>query len=278
MVDTTDLSLALDGLIDLAEAAWPAFQLDRPTFRARLLSAFEGGRAPVAVSEIHAVDLYLACACAAGLPSAVSEFAARYLSPVDIYLKRFRNSPIRAEDVRRDLEDTLLFGRAGSPPRIGQYNGRAPLERFVAVAARNAAVSMLRAQQRGFGEDFNALASQLASPPEGSESLVAARYEGVIREALRVALVSLDRRQRTIVRLHLAQGVTLTQIARMLKVHQSTVSRSLDAAIQVIYVEIRRQLQGLEGMNSSEMRSIVRDVRNRIDLSLSRVLRDTRGG
>ena len=107
---------------------------------------------------------------------------------------------------------------------------------------------------------------------------MAARYEAVVREALRVALLSLDRRQRIIVRLHLVQGVTLTQIGKMLKVNQSTVSRALAGAVEAIQKEIRRQLRESEGMNESEMQSVVRDVRNRINLNLSRMLRSTNAG
>ena len=79
-------------------------------------------------------------------------------------------------------------------------------------------------------------------------------------------------------RLHLVQNVTLTQIGKMLKVNQSTVSRALAGAVDTIQKEIRRQLRESEGMNESEMQSVVRDVRNRIDLNMSRMLRSTNTG
>jgi RNA polymerase sigma-70 factor, ECF subfamily len=280
MVEAAELSLTLEKLTDAAEAAWPMFQVDRKAFQQCLLSCIDrkGTEAVDALLKIHATDLYLACGCALGLDAARCQFAEKYLSRIDSYLKRFQDSAIRPDDVRREVEDTLLFGRKDSRARIGQYSGRGPLENFVATAARNAALTLLRAQKHGASDEFNALASQLVSPPEGSESFVAARYEAVVRDALRDALVRLDRRQRTIVRLHLVQGVSQTQIARMLKVNQSTVSRSLDQAVQEIYRQIRSRLRELEGMNESEMQSIIRDVRSRIDLSLSRILRSTNHG
>jgi RNA polymerase sigma-70 factor (ECF subfamily) len=273
------LQSTLDAVADAAAAAWPAFRLERGAFQQRLLAgidpATEGARE--ALLQLHAADLYLAMACDLGIAQAIEAFAIGYLARVDAYLKRFGNSTIRPEDVRRELEDTLLFGRAGTPARIGQYAGRGPLERFVARAARNAALSMLRARPPAKdANDLDELASHLAAPFEGHTDVIAARYEEVVRDALRASLAVLDRRQRTIVRLHLLQGVSLTQIARMLQVHQSTVSRAFAAASVVIYDGVRRHLQDRKGMSDSEMQSIVRDVRHRIDASLSLLLGDTR--
>ncbi len=281
MGEAPELHEALEALTDAAEAAWPAFRVDRSAFQAHVVSCVEGemGNQAIAVSRLHTKDLYLAYACSQRVSPALEEFTERYLSRLDTSLKQFSDSSVRPEDVRRELEDGLLFGRNDSPARIGQYTGRGPLERFVKTAARNAAVTLIRGQRHtAASDDFDALASKLAAPPAGSESFVAARYEAVVREALRTALLALDRRQRMIVRLHLLQSVTLTQIARMLQVNQSTVSRALAAAVDVIHGEIRQQLQELEGMNESEMKSVIRDVRHRIDLSLSRILRSTKSG
>jgi RNA polymerase sigma-70 factor (ECF subfamily) len=154
------------------------------------------------------------------------------------------------------------------------YAGRGPLDRFVATAARNIVLTMLRSKMREDSDDWESLASRLSSPAHSSH-IVAATYGTAIRDALLNALTRLDRRQRTIVRLHLLQGLTHTQIARMLRVHQSTVSRGFDAAVRVLNSEIRRQLRDLYGMREPEMQSIIGDVRSHLDLSLSRVLKDT---
>jgi len=267
----------IEQLTDAAEAEWPVFRIDRAAFARRLMTAIGEQTADSATTlrKIHGADLYLAFACELGIPAALTAFAATYLASTDTYLKQFRNSSVRAEDVRSELEDTLLFGRKSPPGRIGQYQGRAPLRNFVARAARNAALTMLRSERRHVANDFDTLASQLAAPPAGSASIVAARYEDAVRDAVRNALVALGLRQRTIVRLHLLRGIPQTQIARMLKVHQTTVSRTFEAALHVIYDEIRRQLRELYGMTDSEMQSIIHDVRGRIELTWSRILSGT---
>jgi RNA polymerase sigma-70 factor (ECF subfamily) len=279
MVGQSQLQELLDRLSEAAEQSWPTFRVERSVFQERLLAAvdLEADDALDALDALHAPDLYLAVACAASLGPALSEFAARYLSRVDAHLGRLRNAPIRPEDVRRDLEDTMLFGREGGVARIGQYTGRGPLDRFVGAAARNIAFSMLRKKTKEDSGDWDALASRLSAPPHGESTVARASYGDAIREALLNALGRLDRRQRTIVRLHLLKGVPLTQVGRMLRVHQSTVSRDFAAAMRVLYAEIRRQFRDLHGVRETEMKSIIRDVRSQLDLSLARVLRDTTG-
>ena len=211
------------------------------------------------------------------VPAAVAMFARTYLAAIDDDLKRFRAAGVLADDVRRELEDTLLLGQGGSRPRIAQYEGRGPLRRFVATAARNAALSLLRHRSHKANVDVDAIGSQLASPLESPRRL-ASNHDAAVRDALRACLSALDRRQRIIVRLHLSQGVALTQIARMLGVHQSTVSRALDGALHQLYAGIRRELREVHGLEGAEVESVVRDVRSNLDLSLSRVLRDTGAG
>ncbi len=277
MAESGDLLERAEQAAGAAEAEWAGCRLPPGVFTERLLAAVraEGGDPILVLEKLHVADLYLAHACALRVPGALEAFAAKHLSRVDEYVRRFRGAAIQGADVRRDLEDALLLGKKGSEPRIGQYTGRGPLSRFVATAARNAALTLLRRRAQEPMLDVDAVASQLVFPPDSTRRLVDSRLDSALRAAVSASLSSLDRRQRTIVRLHLSESVPLTQIARMLKVHQSTVSRALDAAIAHLYAGIRRELREVHGLDDAEMESIVRDVRSQVELSLSRILRDT---
>jgi RNA polymerase sigma-70 factor (ECF subfamily) len=291
MSDEGRLFAMLDRLTELGEAKWPACCFERATFQQRLLSLIDVGSSDPedALSQLHVPDLYLATACVLRLPRAQEILATHYLSGVPEQVARLgaAAAPL-GDDVRRELEDSLLFGRegiheeggvpVGAPPRIAQYAGRGTLEAFVARAARNLALTMLRPRARDHVVPLEESESRGDLPRATPPALTSARHDEALRGAVRVALAALDRRQRTIVRLHLVEGVTLTQIARMLRVHQSTVSRAFDAALHALYANIRNDLELRFRLNESEMQSIVRDARSRIDLSLSRLLRDTAVG
>jgi RNA polymerase sigma-70 factor, ECF subfamily len=277
MVGSSDLLAAVDRAILGAERAWPAFRVPPETFRKHLLAILEGAGSDAAqtMENLHASDLYLAHACALGVPAAIEAFAATHLASVGQHVHGYED--VSADAVRRELEDTLILGKSELGPRIAKYEGRGPLGAFVKRAAQYAAATLRRraAAQREV-EWIDELASVICSPPESTKRVVVSRYSAVIQEAVLAALWTLDRRQRMVVRLHLTEGVALTRIAKMFNVNQSTVSRWLQAAIDHLYAEIRRAVRDAHGVDGSELESIVRDVRSQVDLSLSRILRDTR--
>jgi RNA polymerase sigma-70 factor, ECF subfamily len=249
----------LDGFVDfLTQCAGPQRVEGEPLDAA---SAF----------GLHVDDLYLAYGCAVGEPRARQTFATIHLGVVDERLRRFRFGSSDAEEVRRKVEDLLLFGREGGPPRIAQYKGRGPLRAFVAAVAVNVARSWLRTQQHRRDVELDDVTSALLRPPDESREAASPEYSELLREALRATVALLEQRQRTIVRLHLTRGVPQVKIAKMLGVNQSTVSRTLEAALYSLQTGIRRRLQE-RGLRDDEITSIVRDVRHAIDISLSRVL------
>jgi RNA polymerase sigma-70 factor len=273
-----DLHEGLERAVDAAAAAWPGLDGDRVAFRRRLEGLVAGEASPaLALTHLHLADLYLAHECSRRTPQAIAIFAARHLSRVDEYVKKFRPAGVCPDEVRRELEDVLLLGRRGAP-RIGQYTGRGALAGFVAAAARNAALTQLRQTPREMMADLKTIDHPAAN--DGSVKRLAARqYEAVISDALRAGLQSLELRQRTIVRLHMSRGVTLTQIGRMLGLHQSTVSRSLDAALHHLCSEVRRRLHQAYGLGNAEIESIIHDIRSQISLTgVSTMLRDTAVG
>jgi RNA polymerase sigma-70 factor (ECF subfamily) len=289
MGDEGRLFEVLDRLAALGEAAWATCSFERAAFQQRLVSLIDIGSSDPeeALAHLHVTDLYLATACVLRLPRAQEILATQYLSRVPEYVARIgQTAAPLGEEVRRELEDSLLFGPAGrdgggegeAPPRIAGYAGRGSLEAFVATAARNLALTMLRPRGRDHVVPWEESESRGDLPRATTPTLNSARHDEALRGAVRVALAALDQRQRTIVRLHLVEGVTLTQIARMLQVHQSTVSRAFDGALHTLYANIRNDLELRFRLNESEMQSIVRDARSRIDLSLSRLLRDTAVG
>jgi RNA polymerase sigma-70 factor (ECF subfamily) len=263
-----------------ARAGW---SIDLDGFIERLRRCIGGEDGPtepeaVRASALHVDDLYLAHACALGDARARYAFATTHLGAVDEHLRRFRLAPSVVEEVRRKVEDLLLFGEPPDrPPRIGQYSGRGPLRAFVATVAVNASRSWLRQQRRHPDVELDEVTSVLLRPADQSGQAALPRYSEMLRDAMRVALTLLDQRQRTVVRLHVARGVPQTKIAKMLGVNQSTVSRTLDAALHSLQAGIRQRLQQ-QGVGDDEIASLVRDVRHAIDISLSRILAASEAG
>src|SRR5262245_58099234 len=125
----------VDDLYAAARAARPELELPRDDFAARLaqLTAAHGGSG----SELVVGDLYLAWACAAGVPGAHAVFEREIVAHVPLHLARFRRGPEFTDEVLQALRERLLVG---DPPRIAAYGGRGPLGAWVRVAAIRIAV------------------------------------------------------------------------------------------------------------------------------------------
>jgi RNA polymerase sigma-70 factor (ECF subfamily) len=98
--------------------------------------------------------------------------------------------------------------------------------------------------------------------------LLKARYAPIFERALEAALASLVPRERTMLRLHFADGMTLTAIARSFSVAVSTVQRTILRVREQILERTLGALGEELGIEQSQAESVVRLVQSRIDLDL----------
>ena len=99
------------------------------------------------------------------------------------------------------------------------------------------------------------------------------RYRGDFEGALRGSLDRLPERERTLLRLHIVNGVSVEKIGKMYAVSQPTASRWLAAARETLQDDIKATLGSRLGASSEELASLAAMVASRIDLSLSMLLK-----
>jgi RNA polymerase sigma-70 factor (ECF subfamily) len=261
---------ALQALFDEGKKSWPRLALSFEAF-ARHVGKRASGELPRAA---HAGDLYLACACAAGVPGAVQEFDRAHLADVKGFLSRLRPSDAFVDEVRQALREKLFVGAAGGQGRIVEYSGDGALASWVRVTAVRAAID-LRRQNRpppsrgGLAED--------GGPPLDAElANLKQRYRKAFNDAFRRALATLDDEPRALLRRHYLEGATLEGIAASLGVHRATAARRLASIRLSVLDEARRLLQEKLGATPTELESLVRVMRSQIDLTLSSILQTRR--
>lgn len=245
-----------------------AFAQHLATIRART------GADPVQLAA-HAGDLYLACACAAGEPTALLRFEALCLPAARAAIGRIDGQPHFVADVAQDLRGRLLVrDDSGGPPRIARYDGRGPLISWVRTAAVRLALDRLREQQRSIEQpaEQEALCAAVDDPaPE--EGLIRRHYREHFQKAFAAALGALSARERTILKLQLLDGLTEEQIGIMYGAHRVTIARWLGRARRQLLDETRQKLAELLGLPPGQLESFTGFVPSRLDLSLSRLLR-----
>jgi len=214
-------------------------------------------------------ELVLARACAAGNERAWEVFMARYrekLYEVGLQIAR-------EESAGRELSDSIYADLYGTVSRDGirvsklaSYTGRGSLEGWLRTVLAQEHVNRYRRQKRMVSLDEEAEEGvQFAAPTSAPAVSADPRLESATDEAL----AALSAEERFMLAAYFLDGRTLAEIARMLSVHESTISRKLDKLAKGLRKQILAGL-GRRGMSRRQAEEALEvDVR---DLTLN--LRD----
>lgn len=196
----TDTTLETDLAAACARgrAAFDNLALDDQTFVKQLARVIKvSGATPSALSSLAIEDLFLACACLAGIEGAAAAFSARHGTTIRGTIARIVRGADNGE-VEQQLTAGLLVGSAAGPARIGSYAGKAPLDRWLGVAAQRAALMWLRENRTETRARDGAAAEPAASGNTHPEmAFLKDRYRGDFEQALTESLARLPERQRT---------------------------------------------------------------------------------
>jgi RNA polymerase sigma-70 factor (ECF subfamily) len=277
--DAPEADAALEGrlreLVLAAHGAHPGVELDAERF-VRHLGRHRPGQGTIDgwLGSICAADLYLACACAEGVPAAIAALDRRYRGQVGAYLSGMRPARSFVEDVTQAVLERLLVAVDGSPPRIAEYSGRGPLGSWLRVITLRLALDLRRRRTEALGDGEHE-----AEPAQGEDAwvdpeldLLKRRYGGDVNAALRAAVGALTPDQRILLRTHFVEGQTLEHLAAAHRVHRATVVRWIAAARQEILAGAKRQLGEKLSLRPAELESLMGVMRSQLDLTLSSAL------
>lgn len=173
-------------------------------------------------------ELALARACAAGNNSAWESFLVRYREK--LYQSALRIA--REDSAARDLADSLYAELYGTTTRDGErvsklasFTGRGSLEGWLRTVLAQEFVNRYRRTKRMVSlEEENEEGIQFAA----AESEPALTADARLELATDAVLAALSAEDRMVLAAYYLDGRTLAEIARMLGVHESTISRKLD--------------------------------------------------
>jgi RNA polymerase sigma-70 factor, ECF subfamily len=264
--ELTDLSDRWAALYERGRAAHPGLVVPEAAFGRCLERAVAG--CPIEMLAVE--DLYLACACACGIPGAVEAFEARLGKVVRRAVSRVLVARDQREEAEQRARQHLFVADGTAPPKIAKYLGYGPLEAWVSVAAIRVAISLGRAETAELRLREKAIAEAAGPSPEILYMKGELRRE--LEVAVQEALQGLEDRERLVLRLFLVSGMTLKAIAKTFGVTQQTVSRWLQKARDSVLADVRRALVERLKLPSDEVMSMIRLVASQLDVSISRLL------
>jgi RNA polymerase sigma-70 factor (ECF subfamily) len=217
-------------------------------------------------------ELAIARACAAGHNAAWEMFLTRYREK--LYQSALRIA--REDSAARDLADTLYAELYGTSTREGErvsklasFTGRGSLEGWLRTVLAQEFVNRYRRTRRLVSLDEEGEEGAQFAAPELEPVL---SPDARLESATDAALAALSSEERTVLSAYFLDGRTLAEVARMLGVHESTISRKVDKLAKSLRKKILSNMmqQGMARRQAEEALDVdVRDLRVDIRRSLA---------
>jgi RNA polymerase sigma-70 factor (ECF subfamily) len=220
-------------------------------------------------------DLVLARACAAGNECAWEHFVAQHRQP----LIRAAIAITGSETLGRELADQLYAELFGLNTREGErrcpllsYRGRGSLMGWLRTTLAQRHVDHHRRNRRLKSlddplEEMDAPAADLAPETPAAEL---SQLERAIEDALR----GRDAEERFLLAAYYLDGQTLLQIARVLGVHEATVSRKLKRATEDTRKQVLRNLERSGLSRRAAVEALGADPRD-LNVNLKKLLQNS---
>jgi RNA polymerase sigma-70 factor (ECF subfamily) len=135
----------------------------------------------------------------------------------------------------------------------------------------------IRSYQQRLVTDEDRLAELVASCESPELAYFKRTYRREVELAVREAVQALSDHERTLIKLHVLDRVTIQQIGRIYRVHRATAGRWLEDARARLWKATRALLLERLNVQPAELDSILRLVSSRLEISLGPLLGRRRG-
>jgi RNA polymerase sigma-70 factor (ECF subfamily) len=140
------------------------------------------------------------------------------------------------------------------------------------------ALGLLRRSRREASLDDDTLLHGLVGPADAELEHAKAHYVEQFKQAFSAALRGLSARDQTLLRQHVIDGLTIDQLGALYHVHRATAARNLERARRAVLVATRARLAAVLQVKPSELDSILRLIRSRVEVTLRWLVRRRRRG
>ena len=228
------------------------------------------------VKALHGRDLYLATACAQSSPGIAAPPSGKelpenagiawktlettYKGLICDLVRFFYRTSFAAQDLADNiLADLFLPDRSGHS-RIASYDGRSSLGTWLRVVICHRSINAQRCSASAKSTD---LKHELADAPALANielTVRAERYGTALEDSLALACRELTPRERLMLLWRYQDGLQLGQIAGLLGIHQSNVTRQLERMQTKLRDDVIAILSSKHGLSRSAIQECLEDI------------------
>lgn len=258
---------AIASVLQRAATTWPGISFSAAAFE----KALHDRMILEAASGEHALELFLATACAAGDSVAIDHFDRTFLARIGVFVARVSKERDFVDEVTQELRIRFF---TGDKPKLAQYRAEGPLEGWVRVVAMRTALNLIEA-----GKHVRHVTIDVSRWSQVLTTFVAADYKSeraqlhpTVQHALTAALEELPSRSKALLRLHFVERLNIEEMGLIYRVHRATVARWLTTIRTQLFIRVEEMLSIRLNVSPSECRSLIDLVRDDLHASLSRIL------
>jgi RNA polymerase sigma-70 factor (ECF subfamily) len=209
--------------------------------------------------RLYLRDLYLACGCVHKRDRAWAAFDAHYRKLIADLVRFCYRHGTDSEEVADSVLVSLYFNDRSGRQRIASYDGRSSLATWLRVIVTNRAINDRNERRHSTDDEVGDVADSRALT-DVEFSLRADRYGRVFSEALAQALRDISDKERLMLLWRYEQNLPLGEIAQLIGIHQSNVTRQLLRVQDAIRSRVIRCLSSDFHMTPSAIDECLTDV------------------
>ena len=251
-------------LVAAGRAAWPELTVNSGELARFLAARVSAGTPP---ADVPIADLTLACACAGGDPRALAALERTTFGEVDAICALMRAPVGTADEIKQILRTRFFLGGDGRTPAIAAFAGRGDLRGWVRISAARELLRLAGRAQRTIPLE-DAILDEIARGSDPETALVKRSCRVALTAVVREALSALPPRARTLLRYQVIDGLGITAIGAIYRVHRATAARWLTSVREALLADIQHRLGARLELDPRDVDSVLRLVSSQLDLSV----------
>jgi RNA polymerase sigma-70 factor (ECF subfamily) len=279
-----------------AQETWPEIELSFPFLRRQIRNVLEkqfpGLFKPAQAQIIPATkiadfltnlkwtELFLTTACAQGNEAAWKVLKCQYQSVIQTTALCSAENATEALDLSNSMLSELFLPAHeelnSGFPKISQYHGIGSLEGWIRVVVARKAIDKIRSSRKQVSlEDLEEEPAGLVSRESASNLVEEAenrRASRLFSAALSAAFDELSSEEKLALKLYYCDDLNLKEIGRLLRVHESTISRMLDRLQKQLRKSVEKHLKSKFQVNPREILFLIENGQAGTKIDLKKML------
>ncbi|MFT3713634.1 MAG: sigma factor-like helix-turn-helix DNA-binding protein [Archangium sp.] len=251
--------------------AWPAIDLPLLRFSAHVEAVSKAELSLDELAKLSGEGLTLAAACLERQSAAISIFESVYLAPLSRVLQKLDGGPEIAADVLQRLRAQFFAPTADARSSFLAYSGGGALAVWLKVVAVREAQKLRRGAVTSHLVSDDALSAMPTPEADPELRFMKLQHRAHFKVCFQDALAALGKRERSVLRMSLVEGLSIDDIGKVYDVHRATAARWLTSAREQLVNDCRAKLAARLNVSEAELDELMGSAQSNLSISLGQL-------